>query len=210
MSRILICDDHAVVRRGLRAILASQPDVGTIGEAATARELLCLARDGARDVVLLDPSLPDQSGLEALKQLKSERPDVPVLVLSVHPEDQFAIRCLKAGAAGYVNKDASETELVRAIRRAAAGRRYLSEALAETLAQKLEQPADRPLHETLSHREYAVLLSLAAGQRTTEIARELGLSVKTVSTYRSRILEKLGLRNNAEIVRYVLEHRLAG
>jgi two-component system, NarL family, invasion response regulator UvrY len=208
MIRILLADDHAVVRRGVQQILGGEPDLAVVGEAHDAAEMLALVRKQACDVVVADISMPGRSGLEALKELKQEFPKLPVLILSMHPEDQYAVRALKLGAAGYLTKESVPEELVKAIRKVVAGGRYVSPALAEKLALDLATDPGKPRHETLSERELQVLCRLARGQTVTEIADELALSIKTVSTYRTRLLEKLALRNTAELIHYALTNRL--
>ena len=208
MIRILIVDDHAVVQRGFKQIVDEQPDMVVAGEARSAAEALALVRKQPVDVVVLDISMPGRSGLDVLKELKQERPKLSVLMLSMHPEDQYAVRALKGGAAGYLTKESMPEELVRAIRKVATGGRYISQSLAEKLASVIGTDAERPIHETLSLREYEVLRMMASGKSVTEIADELALSVKTVSMYRARILSKMGMRNNAQLIRYAIEHRL--
>ncbi|MBX6392380.1 MAG: response regulator transcription factor, partial [Burkholderiales bacterium] len=185
--RILIADDHAIVRAGLKQFIADEPDMEVAGEAETGAQTLELVRNGEWDVVLLDISMPDRSGVDTLKSLRHIRPDLPVLILSGFPEGQYAINLLRAGAAGYLNKESAPGELVRAIRTVAAGRRYVSNTLAEILARDLSSPAgERPVHTVLSEREFQIFCKLAAGQAVSKIAEELFLSVKTVSTYRTR------------------------
>lgn len=208
--RILIADDHAVVRQGLRAILSEHPDLEAAGEATTAPEVLDRVRDAtdAWDLVLLDLSMPGGEGLETLSRLRSAAPNLPVLVLSMHPEDQLAARLLKAGADGYLNKEAASDELVIAIRRVLGGQKYVSPDLASRLASELGEDAGQPPHEALSDREFQVLRLLAGGRSVGDIAEELTLSPKTVSTYRSRLLEKMDMENTAQLIRYALEHDL--
>jgi two-component system, NarL family, invasion response regulator UvrY len=208
MLKILVADDHAVVRQGLRNILSDLPEVSLVGEAGNGGEALDLIRSALWDALVLDISMPGAGGLDILKDVLHERPKLPVLVLSMHPEDQFAIRLLKAGAAGYMNKETAPQELIKAIRKITAGGRYVSASLAEQLAHQLDA-GDKPPHESLSDREFQVLRLLAAGKTVKEIAESLSISVKTVSTYRARILEKLSLNNNAELVHYAIRHRLA-
>jgi two-component system invasion response regulator UvrY len=208
MIRILIADDHPIVRAGLKQVMADAPDMAVADEAADGHEVLAKVRQGQFDVVLLDLSIPGLSGLDVLKQLKSEKPNLRVLILSVHPEDQYAVRVLRAGAWGYVTKASAPAQLIAAIRRVHEGRRYVSAALAERLAEQLEPGAATMPHESLSDREYQVLCLLASGKTATEIADALALSVKTVSTYRSRILEKMGMRSNAELTHYAIQNRL--
>ena len=206
--RILIADDHAVFRRGLRETLSEAFSRITFGEAKTAQETLELARRQDWDVIILDISMPGKSGLDILDDLRRSRPKVPVLLLTMHPEQQFARRALKAGAAGYLTKDSVPDELKEAIKRIVAGGRYVSPTLAEKLAVDLRQGTDMPLHELLSDREFQVLRMIAAGKSVKEVADELSLSVKTVSTYRSRVLEKTGMKTNADLIRYALQTQL--
>jgi len=209
MIRVLIVDDHAIVRRGLRALLSDEFRGAAFGEASDARQALEQLRKKEWDVVLLDITLPGKSGLDLLKELKAEWPRLPVLVLSGHPEDQFAVRVLKAGAGGYMSKDSVPEELAKAIRKILAGGRYVSPALAEKLALGVKKDLTRTPHETLSDREYDVMSRIASGKTVTEIADELSLSAKTISTYRARVLEKIGVRNSAEIVQYAIRNGLA-
>jgi len=208
MIRALIADDHAVVRQGLKQILGDTPEMVVAGEAITGQEVLDKVRAGAWDVVVLDISMPDRSGLDILKQLRSERPKLPVLVLSMHSEDQYALRVLKAGASGYLTKDSAADELVKAIRKVVSGGTYVSSFLAEKLASEIGTDSSRLPHETLSDREFQVLRLIAAGKSVTEIAAELYLSVKTVSTYRARMLEKMNLGTNAELIHYAMQNHL--
>jgi two-component system invasion response regulator UvrY len=206
--RILIADDHAVFRRGLRETLAEAFSRATYGEAKTAEETVDCVRRQDWDVVILDISMPGKSGLDILDDVKRLRPRTPVLLLTMHPEQQYARRALKAGAAGYLTKDSVPDELKVAIKRIVAGGRYVSTTLAEKLAADLRKGADIPLHELLSDREFQVLRMLASGKTVKEMAEELSLSVKTVSTYRGRILEKTGMKTNADLIRYALESQL--
>jgi two-component system invasion response regulator UvrY len=206
--RILIADDHAVVRQGLKQILVDEFPSAVFGEAATGAEVLDQARTHKWDLLLLDISLPDKSGLDVLKELKQVQPKLPTLVLSMHPEDQFAVRVLKAGAAGYLTKETAPEKLAEAARKAINGGTYVSPSLAETLAHEVKGEFDKPLHETLSDREFEVACMLASGKSAKEIANAMALSVKTVSTYRTRLLEKLRLKNNAELTRYAMQHHL--
>lgn len=208
MIRVLIVDDHAIVRRGLRALLSDEFRGAAFGEASDARQALEQLRKKEWDVALLDITLPGKSGLDLLKELKAEWPRLPVLVLSVHAEDQFAVRVLKAGAGGYMTKDSAPEELAKAIRKILAGGRYVSPALAEKLALGVKKDLTRTPHETLSDREYEVMSRIASGKTVTEIAEELSLSAKTISTYRARVLEKLGVKNSAEIVQYAIRNGL--
>ena len=208
MMRALIVDDHAFLRRGLKGLLADEFHGATFGEASDARQALEHLRKNEWDLALLDINLPGKSGLDLVKELKITWPKLPVLVLSAHPEDQFALRVLKAGAEGYMNKESAPEELVKAVRKILAGGRYVSSALAEKLAMTVGNDPSRSPHETLSDREYEVMCRIASGKTVTEIAGELSLSAKTISTYRARILEKLGLKNSAEIVQYAIRNGL--
>lgn len=210
MIRILIADDHTVVRRGVKEIVSEEPDMVVAGEVHSAQEVLELVRTQQWDVLVLDISMPGRSGLDVLKELKQERPRLPVLVLSMHPEDQYAVRVLKMGAAGYLSKASTSEELVKAIRKVVARGRYVSPSLAEKLAVDLASNDERPPHETLSSREYQVLCLIGSGKGVTEIAAELSLSVKTISMYRARILEKMNMKNNAELMFYAIQTRLVG
>ena len=208
MIRVLIADDHAVVRRGLKQIVADEYREATIGEAQNAQEVFKFVREQDWDIVVLDISMPGKSGLEALKELKQEYPKLPILILSVHPEEQYAVRALKAGAAGYLTKESAPEELIQAITKALGGGKYVSAALAEKLAFNLEADTEKLAHETLSDREYQIMRMLASGKTVGEIADELALSVKTVSTYRARILEKMKMKSNAELTYYAIKHQL--
>ena len=207
--RILIADDHAIVRHGLRQILSDSEDFIVAGEAKNGLQALQMARQDAWDVVLMDVSMPDKNGIDTLKQLKKEFPKLPVLMLSMHPEEQYAIRALKAGASGYLTKQSAPEQLVTAIRQVASGKKYVSPSLAEELANAIGDDSERLPHEKLSDREYQTLCMIASGKTPTEIAEALNLSVKTVSVYRARLLEKMNLRNNAELTHYGLKHGLA-
>lgn len=206
--RVLIADDHAIVRAGLKQILADTKDIVVAAEAENGLEAIKLCRNKDCQVMLLDISLPDRSGIEVLKQIKKETPKLAILMLSMHREDQYAIRSLKAGAAGYLNKQSAPKELVNAIRLVAKGQKYVSPALAQELARQIGEDQDRPLHETLSDREYQTLTMIASGKSVTDIANELMLSVKTVSEYRSRLLAKMKLKNSAELTHYAIKHHL--
>jgi two-component system, NarL family, invasion response regulator UvrY len=205
MIRILIADDHPIVRAGLKQILAEALDIEVTVEAGDGHELLRLIRKGGIDVVLLDISMPGLTGLDALKQIKSENPDLPILVLSMHPEDQYGIRVLKAGAAGYLMKSAAPDQLVGAIRKVYRGGRYVSPSLAEKMAFGLQTGASGLPHETLSDREYQVLCMIASGKTVKEIGEELALSEKTISTYRARVLEKMNMKSNSELTHYAIK-----
>jgi two-component system invasion response regulator UvrY len=206
--RILIADDHAVVRRGLKQILADEFKKADFGEASNAREALDRIRKEKWDTVVLDITMPGRSGLEALKEIKEARPKLPVLVLSMHPEDQFAVRVLKSGASGYMTKESAPEELVGAVKKVLGGGRYVSAALAEKMASYLAIDTPKPPHERLSDREFVVLRMIASGKTVSRIAAELSLSVKTVSTYRTRILEKMAMTSNAELTHYAIKNQL--
>ena len=208
MIRILVADDHAIVRQGLKQIVADTPDLVVTGEAERGREVLEKVSKDDYDVVLLDITMPDKTGLEVLEELKRIKPDLPVLILSMHPEDQYAIRAIRAGASGYVTKAGVPDELVTAIRKVSIGSKYISPSLAEKLAVYLETGAQRPLHQVLSDREYRVMCLIASGKTVKEIAEELFLSVKTVSTYRSRVLQKMKMKNNAQLTHYCVQNQL--
>jgi DNA-binding NarL/FixJ family response regulator len=208
MIRILVVDDHPIVRAGLKQIIAEESDMAVPGEARSAQEALELARKEEWDVVVLDIGLPGQSGLETLKELKRSWPTLPVLILSVYPEDQFAVRSLRAGAAGYMTKESAPEELVLAIRKVVSGGKHITQAVAERLALQIERDSGTPPHESLSDREYEVLRLIASGKTVNQIAGQLSLSVKTISTYRARILEKLELKTSAELIRYAIRQRL--
>jgi two-component system invasion response regulator UvrY len=206
--KIVIADDHAIVREGLKQILADSKDIIVTGDAENGVEAIKLVRKAECDVLLLDISLPDRSGIEVLKQIKKEAPKLAVLMLSMHREDQYAVRSLKAGASGYMNKQSAPNELVDAIRQVASGKKYVSEALAQELASQVGADREVPLHETLSDREYQTFIMIASGKTVGDIADELSLSVKTISMYRSRLLQKMKLRNNAELTHYAIRSEL--
>jgi DNA-binding NarL/FixJ family response regulator len=206
--KVLIADDHPVVRHGLKQILAADPEMVVVGEAKNGGEVLDLARKLEWDVAILDYSMPGRSGVELLSELKREFPQRPVLILSMHPEELHARRVLKAGGAGYMNKESAGEELVAAIRKVVGGGRYVSASLAEKLAVELAPDAQKLPHETLSDREYRVMWLLASGKPIKQIAKEMFLSPSTISTYRVRILRKLGLATNAALVHYAVKHQL--
>jgi DNA-binding NarL/FixJ family response regulator len=208
MRKILLVDDHEVVRDGVKKIFDEQPGAITFGEASTASEALRLVRDEDWDVVVLDLSLGDRSGLEVLKELKQIRPSLPVLILSMHSEEQYARRAFKAGATGYITKDSPSAELVKAINKVVKGGVYISAALAERLVIDLGSDTDRAPHEALSDREFEVMRLIASGKTVGEIAEMLSLSDKTISTYRARILEKTGMKTNAELTHYAIQNKL--
>ncbi len=205
---VLIADDHAILRAGLRQVLSETEDIHVVAEASTANDAIKLCRTHHADVMLLDITLPDRSGIEALQYIKKDNPQISVLMLSMHREDQYALRALKAGASGYLCKQSASDELVDAVRMVAKGKKYISEAVAELLANQVSGDSDKPLHETLSNREYETLLMIASGQSVSEIADKLSLSVKTVSMYRTRILEKMHFKHNAELTHYAIKNNL--
>lgn len=206
--RVLVVDDHPVVRKGIIHILEEDPGVETCVEAGSSAELMERLAGERWDVVVLDINLPDRNGLDVLRDLKAAYPRLPVLVLSVYPEDQYAVMALRAGAAGYLPKDGLAEELLTALHKVASGGRYITQHLAERLAENLVSPAEEHPHQRLSEREFQVLLGLASGKRLKDIARDMSLSVKTVSTYRARVLEKMGMTNNAQLTQYALRHNL--
>ena len=208
MIKVLIADDHPVVRRGLREIVDAQDDMTVVAEAGNAAETLTRAREGEWDVLILDISMPGVTGLDVLKQLRAEGSGRSVLILSVHPEDQYAVRALRAGADGYMTKEVAPARLVEGIRKVASGGKYVSSSLAERLVLNLAARTDRPLHEALSDREFEVLRLIASGSTTSEIAAELCLSPKTISTYRSRMLAKMMMRSDAQLTTYAMRHGL--
>jgi DNA-binding NarL/FixJ family response regulator len=206
--KILITDDHTVVRQGLKLILADRFKKSVFGEARNAHEALTRAAKEKWDVMILDITMPGRSGLEVLREIKRMRPKLPVLVLSMHPEDQFAVRLLKAGAAGYLTKESAGDELVGAIEKVVAGGRYISPALAERMASYLDIDVQKPPHERLSDREFLILRMIGSGKTVSQIAKELSLSVKTISTYRARLLEKMDMKTNAEVTHYAIQNQL--
>jgi two-component system invasion response regulator UvrY len=206
--KILIADDHTIFREGLKHILTEYPDLIVADEARNGREVLEKIWNNDYDMVLLDISMPGMTGLEALKQLKNDKPKLPVLVLSMHPEEQYAVRALRAGASGYLTKESAPDELMTAIRKISQGRKYITSSLAERLALEMEADSEKPLHDVLSDREYQVLRMIAEGKTVKHIAEELSLSIKTVSTYRARIMEKMKMTTNAELMHYAMRHHL--
>jgi len=208
MIKILIADDHLVVREGLKQILSATLDIRVVAEASDGMEVLKKARAIDFDVIVLDISMPGKNGLEVLNDLKNEKPGTGILILSIHPEERFALRVLKAGASGYLTKESAAGELIQAIRHVASGKRYITKALAEKLAFGLIEDRGRPLHEQLSGREYQVMVMIGQGKSLKDIAKDLFISMKTVSTYRTRCLEKMKMATNAEIIRYCIEHGL--
>lgn len=206
--KVIIADDHSIVRKGLKQILLEEYPFAEVSEAANAEELIKTTMSGTWDVVITDLSMPGRSGLDALRQIREAFPKLPVLVLSMHPEDQYAIRVLKAGASGYLNKDTAQDELIQAMRKVLVGKKYISAKVAEQMADVIEGNSETALHESLSDREFDVLKMLAGGKSVSEIAVSLSLSSTTVSTYRARILEKMKMKSNADLTRYALENKL--
>jgi DNA-binding NarL/FixJ family response regulator len=205
---VMIVDDHAILRAGLKQVLSEAGDIDVVAEGGTANDAIKLARSQGADVMLLDITLPDRSGIEALQYIKKDNPHLSVLMLSMHREDQYALRALKAGASGYLCKQSASDELVDAVRMVAKGKKYISPAVAEILANQVTGESEKPLHETLSNREYETLLLIASGQSVSEIAEKLSLSVKTISMYRTRLLEKMQLKHNAELTHYAIKNNL--
>ncbi len=208
MIRVVIVDDHAIVRAGLRQFLDEQSDLEVVGEAANGREALDLVRKGGIDVIIMDLSMPDQNGVDALAAIKARAPELPVLILSGYPEAHYATNLLRQGASGYLNKECDPAEIVTAVRTVSRGRKYITPTVAELLADQLHAGADKPLHEQLSEREFQVFLRLAQGETIGVIADSLSLSVKTVSTYRTRIMEKMSLESNSDLTYYALKNGL--
>jgi two-component system invasion response regulator UvrY len=204
LIHLLVADDHPLIRSGLKLVLEQESDFAEPGEVENADQLLRRIEERAWDLVVLDISMPGQSGLEALSEIRKRRPGLPVIILSIHSEEHYAIRAIKAGASGYLTKTNAPTELVSAIRRVLSGKKYVSAALAEVLANAVEAGEERPLHEVLSDREYHVVCRIASGKSVSQIAAESALSVKTVSTYRARAMEKMNMRTNAELTRYAI------
>ncbi|QXE90955.1 response regulator [Geomonas subterranea] len=208
MIRVLLTDDHKILREGLKGLLHDTDDIKVVGEAGDIQELFAQLGAVECDVIVLDISLPGRSGLDALKQLKAEKVETPVLVLSMHPEEQYAIRAIRSGAAGYLTKETASQELVHAIRKVHSGGKYLSSNLAEALFTELANPRGADPHTLLSDREYQIMCMIGSGLTLTGIADKLSLSVKTISTYRSRLLLKMGMKNNAEVTTYVVKNGL--
>jgi len=208
MIKVLIVDDHTIVREGLRQILEETLDIAVTGEASSAQEAINKVKNNDFDIVLLDISLPGRNGLDVLKQLKSIKPDLPVLILSMYPEEQYAIRALRAKAAGYLTKESASDELIKAIRKISQGRKYITSSLAEKLAFELEDNNSYSSHEKLSDREYQVMCMIASGKRIKEIAEALSLSVKTISTYRTRILSKMNMKSTSQLIHYAIKSGL--
>jgi len=208
LIKLLVADDHAIVRKGIEQIIAETTDIVVSAEARNGQEVMEKAAKNIYDLVLLDIAMPGRDGLEVLKELKKLRPKLAVLMLSMYPEEQYAIRALRSGASGYLTKESAPDELISAIRKVSSGGKYISSSLAERIAHKLGNNSDAALHEQLSDREYQIFIKLACGKTLTEIADELVLSVKTISTYRARLLVKMNMKSNAEITRYALENKL--
>jgi DNA-binding NarL/FixJ family response regulator len=206
--KILVVDDHYVVRQGLKMILAEHLPAASFGDASTAQEALDLAWKESWDIVLLDVSMPGRGGLDVLKDLRQHFPKLPIIVISMHPEEQFALRVLKLGASSYIRKDSAAQELIKGVDAALRGAKYITPTIAEQLATNLERDQEGPIHEELSDREYQVMCLLASGKTVKEAGSELSLSVKTISTYRSRIMEKMKMQNNSQLMRYAVRHGL--
>ncbi len=208
MIRLLVADDHAIVRKGIEQIIDETPDIRVADQACNGQEALDKVLKNDYDLVLLDISMPGRDGLEILKELKNQRPKLNVLMLSMYPEEQYAVRALRSGASGYLTKESAPDELIDAIRKVSSGHKYVSESLAEKLADELSDRGDQPLHRKLSDREYRIMCMMASGKKQAEIADELSLSIKTVSTYRTRLLKKMNMKTNSEITRYAIENKL--
>jgi DNA-binding NarL/FixJ family response regulator len=208
MKKVLLVDDHNIVRQGLRNLIDLESDLEVTGEAASGNEAIKLARSNSYDVVVMDISMPEKNGVDTLHDLKRIAPDLPVLILSGYAEEQYALNLIRIGCKGYLSKDAEPEEIITAIRAIANGKRYISSILAELMTNEITQPKDKLLHETLSEREFQVFFKLASGRSVTEIGEELFISIKTVSTYRSRILEKMGLKTNADLTYYAIKNAL--
>jgi two-component system invasion response regulator UvrY len=208
LIQVLVADDHPLLRSGLRHVLEQEPDFAPPGEAGNSEEVLERLEEHSWDLVVLDIAMPGRNGLETLSEIRKRRPNLPVLILSMHSEEQYAIRAIKAGASGYLTKNNAATELVRAIRRIFSGKKYVSPGLAEVLAHLIESGEQRPPHEILSDREYHVVCGIASGKSVSQLATETSLSVKTISTYRTRALEKMNMHSNAELTRYAIHNGL--
>ncbi len=208
MKQILLVDDHSIVRDGLRNLIALEKDLEVTGEACSGAEAIRMVREQRFDAMVLDISMPDKNGVDTLHELKNVAPELPVLVLSGYAEDQYALNLMRSGCKGYLSKNADSDEIIHAIRTVAGGKRYISAELAELMTQELSHPSEKQLHETLSDREFQVFIKLASGQTPTAIADELFISIKTVSTYRSRILEKMAMKSNADLTYYAIKYGL--
>jgi two-component system, NarL family, invasion response regulator UvrY len=208
MKRILIADDHTMIRVGLKKLLADEFPSVVIEEATNGEELIRKTKSGSWDVVICDISMPGRNGLEIIKEIKEEYPQLPVVVLTMHPEEQYALRALRVGASAYITKDSAPQELIQALRMVAMGKRYITASLAERMADLLVNDSPRPQHELLSDREFVVFKMIASGMAVSEIAGQLSLSVNTISTYRARILDKMKLRHNADLMQYAIQHKL--
>lgn len=208
MISILVVDDHALIRKGLKQLLDDTEDIRVTGEAETGLQALQMAHDNRYDLILLDIALPDKNGIDVLKQLKQEQPDIKVIVLSMYPEDQYGVRSLKAGASGYLNKQSAPDQLIGAIQQVISGKKYIGEIMAEQLLNSMIGNSEELMHQTLSNREYQTLCLIASGKTLTEIAESMTLSPKTVSVYRARMLEKMGFKNNAEAIHYAISYHL--
>lgn len=210
MIKVIIVDDHLIVREGLKQIISDTSDISVVAEASNGQEAINKIRNYDCDVLLLDISMPGRSGLEILKEIKSELPKLSILILTMHPEEQYAVRVLRAGASGYLTKESAPDELIEAIRKVSDGGKYISSTLAEKLAFNLEVDTGKPFHQTLSDREFEVMCMISSGKTVTEIADEMSLSVKTISTYRTRILDKMRMKTNAELTYYSIKNDLVG
>jgi two-component system invasion response regulator UvrY len=208
MINTLVADDHAVVRRGIRQIISEDPEIVVLGEASNSDEIMAQLYDQDWNVIVLDITMPGKNGLDVLIEIKQKRPEIKVLILSMHPEEEIALRALKTGASGYLNKDSVPGELIKAIRKINEGGKYISSALAESIAFSVNKDLAIPPHELLSEREFQVMCLIASGNTLSQIATELSLSVKTVSTYRTRILEKMNMKSNVELTHYAIKHKL--
>lgn len=208
MINILIADDHSVVRRGIKQILSEEPDMQVLGEASNSDEILSQLYDKEWSLLILDITMPGKSGLDSLIEIKQRKPELKVLVLSMHPDEEIAVRSLKTGADGYLNKESAPDELIKAIRKIVSGGKYISNSLAESIILSINKESGKPAHEELSEREFQVLCLIASGNSLTQIAERLSLSIKTISTYRSRILEKMDLNSNVELTHYAIRNKL--
>jgi len=210
LIKVIIVDDHLIVREGLKQIISDTSDISVVAEASNGQEAINKIRNNDCDVMLLDISMPGRSGLEILKEVKNEFPKLSILILTMHPEEQYAVRVLRAGASGYLTKESAPDELIEAIRKVSDGGKYISSTLAEKLAFNLEVDTGKPFHQTLSDREFEVMCMISSGKTVTEIADEMSLSVKTISTYRTRILDKMRMKTNAELTYYSIKNDLVG